>query len=428
VNSPALVAERIGGSAREHAYTPMGGNTPQTLVNKTCRAIAAGDLDVALLGGAEAWRTRMALRKADTKPPWTTEPEGTPPPVMLGDDLPMTHPHEASKGIVMPVQLYPVFENSLRAALGRSWDEHLVVISELWSRFSEVAASNPYAWIQEAKSAEAIRTPSATNRMIGFPYTKSMNSNNDVDQAAALLLCSAEAAQRLGVPEDRWVFPLAGTDAHDTPFVSNRENLHSSPAIRVAGRRVLELAGISRDDVKHIDLYSCFPVAVEIGAAELGLSLERQLTVTGGLSFAGGPWNNYVMHSIATMAGVLRSDPGSIGLCSANGGYTTKHAMGLYSTTPPSDGFRWQDVQDEVDATTAAKTLVEDHEGDVTIESYTVMHERDGSMGNAIVAALTPDGGRTWAVSTDADLMKAMTTDDLVGRRASVRGGALQLD
>jgi acetyl-CoA C-acetyltransferase len=254
-----------------------------------------------------------------------------------------------------------------------------------------------------------------------------MNSNNDVDQSAALVLCSVEAARRLGVPEDRWVFPLAGTDAHDTPFVSNRENLHSSPAIRVAGRRVLELAGLGLDDVRHVDLYSCFPSAVQIGATELGLSHDRQLTVTGGLTFAGGPWNDYVTHSIATMAGVVRADPGSIGLCSANGGYTTKHAIGLYSTTPPSDGFRWEDVQDEVDAITTPRDFAEEHEGPVTIESYTVMHERDGSMQQAIVPCLTDDGRRTWAISTDADLMKAMTTDDLVGVAGSIEGGVLRV-
>ena len=428
VNAAALVAERVGAHPRETAYTPMGGNTPQTLVNKTARAIAAGELDIAVIGGAEAWRTRMAQRKQDIKPDWTVEPDDTAPPVMLGEDLPMTHPAEAARGIVMPIQLYPIFENAIRAAAGRSVEDHLRHISELWARFSAVAAGNPYAWIQEAKSAEEIRTPSPSNRMVGFPYTKSMNSNNDVDQAAALLLCSVEAARRLGVAEDRWVFPLAGTDAHDTPFVSNRENLHSSPAIRVAGRRALELAGIGIDDVVHVDLYSCFPSAVQIGATELGLAIDRQLTVTGGLTFAGGPWNNYVGHAIATMAGVLRADPGSVGLCSANGGYTTKHAMGLYSTTPPRDGFRWEDVQDEVDAITSAKDFAEEHEGPATIESYTVMHERDGSMTNAIVACLTPDDRRTWATSTDADVMKAMTSDDLIGRAATITGGTLTVD
>jgi acetyl-CoA C-acetyltransferase len=123
----------------------------------------------------------------------------------------------------------------------------------------------------------------------------------------------------------------------------------------------------------------------------------------------------------------VRADPGSIGLCSANGGYLTKHAMGLYSTTPPRDGFRWEDVQDEVDRA-PSRELAEDHDGPVTIESYTVMHERDGSMGNAIVPCLTDDGRRTWATSTDADLMKAMTSDDLVGRAAHVSGGTVTVD
>jgi len=405
----------------------MGGNSPQTLVNRTCLDIAAGKLDVALVTGAEAWRSRMAYRKRDEAPPWTpAEQTGQPAPV-LGDEVPMSNAAEAARGAVMPVQHYPMFETALRAHLGRGVEEHLVAISELWSRFNDVAVQNPYAWIREPRSAEQIRTPSPDNRMIGFPYTKSLNSNNDVDQSAALILCSGEAAERLGVPRDRWVFPLAGTDAHDTYYVSNRRDLHSSPAINVAGRRVLELAGTGVDDLAHVDLYSCFTVAVEVAAREIGLSLDRQLTVTGGLTWAGGPWNNYVSHGIATMAGVLREDPGSIGLCSANGGFLTKHAMGLYSTEPPKDGFRWEDVQAEVDQVPTTE-LAEEHSGPVTLESYVVMHERDGSMGNAVAACRTPDGRRTWAATTDQDVMKAMTTDDLVGRAATVADGVVRVD
>src|SRR5690606_39155070 len=250
-------------------------------------------------------------------------------------------------------------------------------------RFSEVAAGNPHAWIQRAYTAEEIRTPTADNRMIGFPYTKLMNSNNAVEQGAGVILCSAERAEALGVPRDRWVFPHSGTDAHDHSFVSNRESLGRSPAMRLAGGRALELAGDGVDDLAHIDLYSCFPSAVEIAAHELGLALDRQLPVTGGLSFAGGPWNNYVMHSIATMADVLREDPGSVGLVSANGGFITKHAFGVYSTEPPADGFRHADVQDEVDAL-PARALCEEPDGDGTVEAWTVMHDRDGAPERAI--------------------------------------------
>src|SRR3546814_12830711 len=80
---------------------------------------------------------------------------------------------------MMPVQVYPLFEQAHRLKQGRTVDEQLVVASELWARFSDVAASNPHAWIQRSYTAEEIRTPSADNRWIGFPYTKLMNSNKE---------------------------------------------------------------------------------------------------------------------------------------------------------------------------------------------------------------------------------------------------------
>jgi acetyl-CoA C-acetyltransferase len=427
VNAAALVAERIGASPRQTAVTTMGGNSPQTLLNETALAIQRGDLDVALLGGAETWRTRMALRRQDTRPDWAIEPEGTEPAEVLGHELPMTGPAEATRGIVMPVQVYPVFECALRAAAGRTWSQQRDHIARLWARFSEVASRNPHAWVTEARTAAEIREPSAENRMVGFPYTKLLNSNNDVDQSAALLVCSVEAARANGIPEDRWVFPWSGTDAHDTPFVSNRLDLHSSPAIRIAGGRALELAGVTVDDLAHVDLYSCFPSAVQVAAAELGIGLDRDLTVTGGLTFAGGPWNDYVMHAIATMVGLLRDDPDAVGLCTANGGSITKHAFGVYSASPPAQDFQWQDCQAEVDAL-AQRQSVDDHEGDVTVEAYTVMHERDGSAQIANVACLLPGGARTWATATDPDVLAALVSDDEhVGDHGVVEGGELRL-
>ena len=192
-----------------------------------------------------------------------------------------------------------------------------------------MAAANPHAWIQEPYAPEAIREPSSDNRMVGFPYTKLMNSNNHVEQGAALVLCSVERAEALGISADRCV-PLAGTDAQDQELVTHRQDLHRSPAIRLSGEALFEMTGTGPDDLAHVDLYSCFPSAVQVAADELGLRLDRDLTVTGGMSFAGGPWNDYVTHSIATMASKLREDPAAVGLCTANGGFLAKHSLGLY--------------------------------------------------------------------------------------------------
>ena len=415
-----LIADRVGATPRDTSVSGMGGNSPQTLVNQVCSAIQDGSADLVLLGGAEAWRTRASNRRAGVELGWTQQGDDVPAARASTEDVAMSAPGEQARGILLPVQVYPIFEQAHRIDLGRSLDEHMAVVAELWAQFSRVAASNPHAWIQQAYTAEEIRTPTASNRMIGFPYTKLMNSNNAVEQGAALVLCSAERAEALGVPRDRWVFPHSGSDAHDHYFVSEREHLGRSPAMRLAGRAALELAGVGPDDVAHADLYSCFPSAVEISAGELGLGLDRELTVTGGLSFAGGPWNNYVTHSIATMAGVLREDPGSVGLISANGGFITKHAFGVYSTEPPATPFRHAEPQAEVDAL-PRRELCDQPDGTIDLESWTVMHDREGAPETGIVVGLLGDGRRAWGVTTEPAIVKSMVTEELAGRRATVR-------
>jgi acetyl-CoA C-acetyltransferase len=321
----------------------------------------------------------------------------------------------------MPVQIYPMFETAVRARAGRTPEEHLEIISELWSRFSEVAAGNPFAWSRQPKTAEEIRTPGPANRMIGLPYTKYMNSNLDVDMGAALIMCSVEKAEALGVPRDRWVFPHSGSDCHEHPYVSNRWSFAETPAVELGGKRALELAGLTIDDIDIVDLYSCFPAAVQLGAQSLGLSLDRQLTRTGGLQFAGGPWNNYVMHAIATVMNDLRATPGTNGLVWANGGYTTKHSFGVYSTTAPSSPFRHAYPQDEIDAMPSRElALPADAEGPATIEAYTVMHDRDGLPEQVIATCLLADGRRAWGTSTDRALATAMCAGEWVARRVTL--------
>ena len=267
--------------------------------------------------------------------------------------------------------------------------------------------------------------------MISFPYTKRLCSNNHVDQGAGLVLTSVEAAERHGVPRDRWVFLHAGAEAVDHWWLSERADLCSSPAIRLAGRDLFALAHTDAETVDHVDLYSCFPSAVQIAARELGLAPREPatgagwggigarlpLTVTGGMNFAGGPWNNYPTHGLATMADVLRAEPGATGLCTANGGWTTEHALVLLSTDPPpAGGFRSSTPQAEVDALPSVSSD-DDWTGPVTIESITVVHDRRGPE-RAVAATLTPTGQRAWCASTDPDLMDAASTTELVGESA----------
>ena len=210
------------------------------------------------------------------------------------------------------------------------------------------------------------------------------------------------------------MFPWAGSDAHEHWFVSHRASLGRAPAIGIAGRAALDLAGVGVDDLAHIDVYSCFPSAVQIAAEEIGLGTDRPLTVTGGLSFAGGPWNNYVSHSIATMVERLRSDAGTLGLVTANGGYLTKHAFGVFSTEPPSRPWRHANPQAEVDAL-PRRELAEVVDGAVAVESSCVMHDRDSAPEAAIVSVLLADGRRAWGTTSDELALKRMVTEETAG-------------
>jgi acetyl-CoA C-acetyltransferase len=417
------LAAAIDADPKQFQQSTVGGNSPQMLMTSAANDILAGKVDSVLIAGSEAFFTRRRAAQAEYTLPWSSAESQAPLADVVGHDRNGANEVEMSVGLMMPTQVYPLFENGLRGQASDGPVAHEVRVSEMWARFNEVAQTNPYAWAPEPMSAEAIRTPSADNRYVGYPYTVAQNANMTVDQSAALLVCSVEVAQAAGIPEDRWVFPLSGSDCNDHWFVSERENLYSAPAVGFNARAALSLAGIGMDDVNHIEIYSCFPCMVQMSADAMGIdpfSDPRPLTQTGGLRFFGGPGNNYTTHGIASMIDRLRAEPG-VGLVTGNGWYSTKHSLGIYSTTPPANAFRSANPQPELNATPQTK-LVDEYDGAGTLESFVVMHERDGSPAMGTVAVRVGDGARTWATTTDKDIIGWLESGEpVVGTAVSVK-------
>jgi acetyl-CoA C-acetyltransferase len=415
----ALLARRLGISPRATAVTTVGGNSPQLLVNEFGERIQRGECDVVLLGGAESMYTRWRARREPRVELRWESGDDAPCPWVIGDARPGTSDEEMRHGAVAPTMVYPLFETALRAEAGRTVEAHQQHVSELWSAFAAVAADNPHAWSRAAYTAEEIRTVTSDNRMVVFPYAKRMCANIDVDQGAALLLCAYETARDAGVPDDRMVFVHAGSEAHDHWFVTERASLTRSPAIAATVRDALSASGCHVDEVAHLDLYSCFPSAVQIAMREIGLVHgDRPLTVTGGLGFAGGPVNNYPTHAIASMVDVLRRDPDSVGLTTALGWYLTKHAAAVWSARPPEAGFERVDrtaTQAQVDRLPQTKPAGA-VDGDVVLEATAVAFERDGSPATGLVTAHTAEGTRAIAVCRDATLLQSFTEEPWEGR------------
>jgi acetyl-CoA C-acetyltransferase len=417
-NPPRSIANRLQlGNVRRLIYTHPGGNMPQWCINRLSEMVTRGEIGAAMVCGGEALATQKAAERAKLAFDWNEDAGGQ--PELWGVATRGWSDLEDRHRMAGAIFAYPLFENGIRAHLGRSLPQHLQAIGKLFAHFAAVAKANPLADRRQGYSADAIATVGPDNPYIGFPYTRLMNSNAFIDQAAAVILTSVGKARALGIPEDRWVYLHGCADAHDHWYVSDRHNYYSSPAMRIVARETLEMAAIGMDAIDTFDLYSCFPSAVEIACAEMGIAQDdpRGLTVTGGLAYFGGPGNNYVTHSIAQMMDVVRKAPGSKGLVTANGNYVTKQSAGIYSTEPPAKPFAPKDpalYQREIDGD-KGPTVAAAANGAASIETYTVMHDRKGPS-YAILFGRLRDGQRFIAnTPPDQGLLRDMLERDMVG-------------
>ncbi len=424
-----LVLERVGHPDPDRPHTVLAevGVLQHQLWHRAARLISDGDLDVALVVGGEARHRSGCAARAGLDLPDTAQTADVAPDQRLTTDDVGISTMELERGLHQPASAYALMESAISHASGRTPGEHRDEVASLWARFARIAAGNPHAWNRDRPSARTIADVSATNRMISQPYTKLMCSQWNVNQAAALLLCSVDAARRAGIPTEQWVFPHVITENRRSEPVSERRHLDRLPGARVASRRLLDIAGVTTDDIALFDLYSCFPASVQISAVELGVALDRDLTVTGGLTFGGGPFNNYIVGSTAEMANRLRAEPGEFGLVTNVSAFLSKQGYDLWSTMPPRQGYRYEDCTDAVAAQLDLATPTTDRTGHAEIVAWTVEHAA-GEPWQVLAVGSFPDGSRTLATSQDRDVLEQMSTGDWVGRSVTVAAdGALRL-
>ena len=423
-NPPRSLANRLGlENSTRLIYTHPGGNMPQWCVNRMFEMITRGEMEAGMIAGGEALATQKNAQRGGLKLDWNEDPGGS--FEEWGVDKRGWSDIEDRHRMAGAIFAYPMFENSIRGDKGRSISEHSLEMSRLFSNFASVAANNPLADRRQGFTAKQIATVSSYNPYIGFPYTKLMNSNAFIDQSAAIILTSVAKAKELGIPKEKWVYLHGCADAYDHWYLSDRINFHSSPAMSKVAQEAFEMADCTLADIDALDLYSCFPSAVQIACDEMGVSLDdpRGLTITGGLPYFGGPGNNYVTHSIAEMINKVRAQPGIKGLVTANGNYVTKQSAGIYSAEPAEKPFAPKDpsiYQAEINSQ-KGPSVTEFANGDASIETYTIMHDRKGPSFGILFGRLS-DGSRFIAnTPDDVGLMLSMTLEDYLGVSGKVK-------
>ncbi|MBI4831289.1 MAG: acetyl-CoA acetyltransferase [Candidatus Lindowbacteria bacterium] len=401
----------------------MGGNNPQLMVNEIAEKIAEGKVNISLLCGAEALHSISLARKKGKSVRW---PEYDSLPEIYGETKAGSNDIEIQHGLRLPIHAFPLFENALREEENISVDANIQKTSEMCSSFAKVAQANPHAWFRDGKSAEEIRTITPSNRMICFPYSKYMNSLWNVDQATAIILTSVAPAKKLGIPAKKWVFIHGAGDCVDAWCPTEKLNYCSVPGITAAAEHALQQAGIEITDVDIFDLYSCFPCVPKLARKMIGIETVDwgSLTITGGLAYFGGPGNNYSSHAICSMVERLRNQPGRFGLVYGTGWYLAKHSVGIYAGRPKEGEFGTVDregIRRKIESLPYPRFTAEAR-GKASLETFTVVYDRDGQPDYAIIIGRQDDGQRFIAnTSGDSSLFEHLMTHDVVGLKGKVK-------
>jgi acetyl-CoA C-acetyltransferase len=418
-NYPRSVMNRLGGDPARVVLEPVGGQSPQKLVTEAGTAIVAGDADVVMILGSEPGSTAKYFANRDDKPDFTENVDGQLEDrghqiYSYIDEYTVTHGLTGA-----PVQ-YGLLDNARRARLGLSVGEYRHQMAELFAPMSKVAAKNPFSSSPVERSVEEIETVTDENRMICDPYPRLLVARDTVNQGAAAILMSVEAARRLGVPEEKWVYLHGHSDLVEQPLLT-RVDLGAAPASVLAAHESLRVAGLGVDDIATFDLYSCFPIPVFVICEALELTGDdpRGLTLTGGLPYFGGPGNSYSLHGIAETVIQMRDKPGRFGFVGANGGIMSKYSVGIYSTDPVEwRTSRSAELTKQV-ATLPTVPVTKTPNGAGAIETYSVRYDWPVRTG-IIVGRLDADGSRFMATTEDAELVSLMSDGDPLGAKIAV--------
>jgi len=413
-----VIARRIG-APRAQSVLVQTGIPQQTLLNDAHAAILDGTIDVALIVGGEAARRAAFARRAGMTVVDSVQ-DTTPDDFQVPTGEIITR-IEIEGGVASPMTPFALIDSALRHAEGRTPDEQRDEIARLWAGFNQVAGRFPHAAFPEPRDAAFIREPSEQNRPYAFPYNKWHCAQMNVDQAAAILVCSLDAAIRLGVDPDQIVFPLVALESSFMLPLSKRLDMHRWPGMEALGRAAAAHLGYPLSDIELVEIYSCFPAAVRVQQRALQLPVDGVPTITGGEPFAGGPWNNFVLQVTAAMIERLRVERDAKGLVSTVSGLLNKPGLAVYAAEPGDAPLLLDDLAARAEQATSAVESIAGYEGPARVAACTVTY-KGMEPAKCTIIADTPDARRCVATADDAELARRATVEELIGTTVIVDG------
>lgn len=396
---------------RPITYVSKIGILQQSLINEAIKKIQEGEIKASLIIGGEA-RYKMIQALKNNLEFHETKLVNN-PDFYLKADSELHLKEEVNALGYMAVGYYAMIENAARNFHNIDINEHKKELSQLYSEFSKLASKNTNAWSNKTYSAKTIATVSKDNTYQAFPYNKLHCTSWNVNQASALILCNEDIADKLNIPQNKRIYPLISSENNHMIPLLQRSNFYQPLGMQLAANAILDFLKINNLHIDLFDLYSCFPIAIKMFARSLGITTNHTNTITGGMSFAGGPLNHYLLNSTAQMAQKLRNTNNSIGLITGVSGVMSKQSFSLWSKQKLID-FSHIDISEDSKLLDRPVAISKKSYGIATIISYTVILKRNNQK-QVIIYADDEDKKRIVLTSCDSVLVKKMESDDLIG-------------
>ena len=432
-NPAKLLCEKLSIAPAYPINEGMGGEKPVRLVHEAALAIQRGEKQAIAIVGGEAQNSFRKARRGKLRLDWTERASREEAWGHLEDTTLGISKEVQALGVQRPLHVYPFFENAFNHHQKKSPTESMQDSAQIWSGYSKVGSDNPYSWNPTNYTSKDIATIDEINRMVSFPYSKFMVANDSVKQAATLIVTSLAKSRELGIDESKLIYFRGGASAKEPTDFFERASFDKYPAMSAVLKTACELVD-GGQNLDFMELYSCFPIVPKAALQVLkksGVKDDVLPTVTGGLTFFGGPMNNYMTHAACAMVRALRGVSDSTGLLYGQGGAMTKHhALLLSKQSPKSSLIEDYSVQNHVDALqTKAPSIAFDYEGAAVIETYSAYYNSQNEPTLGIVIARTPENQRLIArvPPEDAESLLALTEFEInaVGTIGDIKKNAV---
>ena len=400
-------------------YVTKIGVLQQNLINEACQKIETGEINASIILGGEA-RFKQLRAVIEKKEYFETKLDENPDfYIKAKEDL--YGDEELAELGAMAVGYYATMETAIRKNDGEGIEEHQNNIALMYEEFSKIASENKDGWLNHPYAKEEILETSKKNKMLAYPYNKLHCTSWNVNQSAAMIICSEELANELKIDNKKRVYPISSSENNHMIAIQQRPKLYESLGMTYAANSINKM--IERLDIKldAYDLYSCFPAAIKMFTKSIGLDSEIPKTVTGSMPYAGGPLNSFVIHSTVKMIQKIRALEVKYGLITGVSGMMTKQSFCIWGKEY-KEHFIFDDVTERAKLDESPIELSNISEGKGEIIGYTII---EGSE-NAAKAVLYLDDEkkhRKVVSSMDKNFINLLTEEEWVGKILRFKDG-----